>query len=431
MKKNSKRRRKKALLRLQYVLTGAAVLCVAVIALLLVYSMQDNEISGPGSDAGSALLVSGENAFVAAGEDAVSASDENNLEENRSAETEKTEKTEKEDAGAQSNETGLLSPKELAAEPGVSRIRIVLDPGHGGPGITDEQELGAKYRDTFEKYLTLKIAQAAGAELSTYGNVEVLYTRESDKALTLKERAAYAKSVGADYLISLHLNASEEHNFFGSEVFTSAFGSYYAWGKGVGDPVLSRLVGDGFVSKGVKTRLGSKGADYYGIIRESKALRIPAIIIEHGYMDQDDDWARMNTDEKLAELGKCDAAGIAAFFGLQKGKNLPELPTTDTPEPVSSPVRPDTTDPINVYYTLTRQDTANARITLHAEDPDSRVMYYDYSTDAGATWSKLYLWQEGTGDDIPFTIPVTEAEEPNLLIRAYNTYELRTEAVKK
>ena len=90
-----------------------------------------------------------------------------------------------------------LSPEELAAESGVPRIRIVLDPGHGGPGTTDEQELGAKYRDTFEKYLTLKIAQAAGQELSTYGNVEVLYTRETDKALTLKERAAYAKAVDA------------------------------------------------------------------------------------------------------------------------------------------------------------------------------------------------------------------------------------------
>ena len=91
----------------------------------------------------------------------------------------------------------------------------------------------------------------------------------------------------------------------------------------------------------------------------------------------------MDTDEKLVQLGKSDAAGIAAFFGLQKGKNLPELPAADTTEPVSSPVRPDTTDPVNVYYTLTRQDTANAQITLHAEDPDSRVMYYDYSTDAG------------------------------------------------
>ena len=329
MKKNSKRRRKKALLRLQYVLTGAAVLCVAVIALLLVYSMQDNEISGPGSDAGSALLASGGNVFVAAGEDAASASDEKELEENGSTETEGTEK---EDADAQSNETGLLSPEELAAEPGVPRIRIVLDPGHGGPGTTDEQELGAKYRDTFEKYLTLKIARAAGQELSTYGNVEVLYTRETDKALTLKERAAYAKAVDGDCLISFHLNASEEHNFFGSEVFTSAFGTYYAFGKGMGDQVLKQLEADGFVSKGVKTRLGRKGSDYYGVIRESKEQGIPAIIIEHGYMDQDGDWSRMDTDEKLAELGKCDAAGIAAFFGLQKGKNLPELPAAATTE---------------------------------------------------------------------------------------------------
>lgn len=136
------------------------------------------------------FLASGGNVFMAAGEDAASASDEKELEENGNAETEGTEK---EDADAQSNETGLLSPEELAAEPRVPRIRIVLDPGHGGPGITDEQELGAKYRDTFEKDLTLKIAQAAGAELSAYGNVEVLYTRETDKALTLKQRGGLRK----------------------------------------------------------------------------------------------------------------------------------------------------------------------------------------------------------------------------------------------
>lgn len=108
-----------------------------------------------------------------------------------------------------------------------------------------------------------------------------------------------------------------------------------------------------------------------------------------------------------------------------------ELPDIDCVEPASSPVRPDTTDPVNVYYTLTRQDTANGQITLHAEDPDSRVMYYDYSMDGGDSWPKLYLWPEGTGEDITFTIPVTEGEESELLIRAYNTYELRTEAVKK
>lgn len=45
--------------------------------------------------------------------------------------------------------------------------------------------------------------------------------------------------------------------------------------------------------------------------------------------------------------------------------------------------------------------------------------------------SELYLWPEETGEDITFMLPVMEAEEAELLIRAYNTYELRTEAVKK
>lgn len=427
--KKSRNRRKRILLRLQHILTGAAVVCVAVIALLLVNALRGNEISGPGRTAGSALFASGGERFVEAGEEArIMAEQQGEKAENvgtESADSEQ-EKTDTENT----TETGL-SPEKLAVEEGVPRIRIVLDPGHGGPGTTDEQELGAIYRDTYEKYLTLKIAKAAGAELSNYGNVEILYTRESDKALTLKERAAYARSVGADYLISLHLNASAEHNFFGSEVFTSAFGSYYARGKGIGDQVLAQLTGVGFVSKGVKTRLGSKGADYYGIIRESRALGIPAIIIEHGYMDQDEDWARMDTDEKLAALGRCDAAGIAAYFGLKKGENQAELPEIDRKEPASSPVRPDTTEPVNVYYTLTRRDAENVRITLHAEEPESRVMYYDYSTDGGTTYSRLFLWPEGSGNDITFTLPATASQEETLVIRAYNNYELRTEAERQ
>ena len=36
-------------------------------------------------------------------------------------------------------------------------------------------------------------------------------------------------------------------------------------------------------------------------------------------------------------------------------------------------------------------------ITLHAEEPESRVMYYDYSTDGGTTYSRLlsliHIWQ--------------------------------------
>ena len=301
------------------------------------------------------------------------------------------------------------------------RLRIVLDPGHGGPGTADEQELGAIYRDTYEKYLTLEIAHAMEEELSQYGNVEVFLTRDTDRALTLKERAVYAESVGADLLVSLHLNASLEHNFYGSEVFVSAFDWFYARGAGVGQSILNQLTDYGFVSKGVKTRLGSKGADYYGIIRECKSLGIPALIVEHGYMDEDSDWSRMCTAEALRNMGQRDARGVADYFGLIKGQSLSELPRLEEALP-AYPVRPDTTPPEEVWYRKERQKDGRQLITLHGTERESRVMYYDYSLDGGVTYSPLNLW--GTKETIQFYLPLTGEEE--LIFRVYNNYELWT-----
>lgn len=301
------------------------------------------------------------------------------------------------------------------------KLRIVLDPGHGGQGLKDEQELGAIYRDTYEKYLTLEIAMAMKEELSQYGNIEVFMTRDTDRALTLKDRAAYAESVDADLLVSLHLNASLEHNFYGSEVFVSAFDEFYARGAGVGESILKQLTDYGFVSKGVKTRLGSKG-DYYGIIRECRSLGIPALIVEHGYMDEDSDWDRLNTAEKLRNLGQRDGAGLAAYYGLEKGRVLTELPVIEETIPTAA-VHPDTTPPEEVWYKKERQGDGRWRITLHGTERESRVMYYDYSTDGGATYSKLFLW--GTGETIEFSLNLTGEEA--LSFRVYNNYELRTE----
>ncbi len=304
-------------------------------------------------------------------------------------------------------------------------LRIVLDPGHGGSGANEEQELGAMFRGTYEKYLTLEIAKALREELSQYGNIEIFMTRETDRALTLKERAEYAKAVDADLLVSLHLNASLEHNFYGSEIFVSAFGEYYAKGAGVGGQILEQLTDCGFVSKGVKTRLRSRGDDYYGIIRESRDLGIPAVLVEHGYMDEDSDWARMDTAEKLAGLGRRDAAGIAAFYGLKKGENLLQLCDTQVQFPENSPVQPDTTPPEEVWCSLRWQKESSAGFLLHAVEKESCVMYYDYSVDGGETYSSLKLWQGG--DIMEAECPVTGEEALRIRFRIYNNYELRTE----
>ena len=358
------------------------------------YAGQNGVTGRPGRNAGSAVLPSVEEKF-------------------REAVKQGEEKAEEESG-------------KYASDPAdAPKVRIVLDPGHGGPGYTDEQELGAVYRNTCEKFLTLVIAEALGKELSAYGNVEIFYTREQDQAMTLKERAAYAASVDADVLISLHLNASEEHNLFGSEVFVSAYDRDYAYGKGLGEKILGQLQDYGFASKGVKTRLGSHG-DYYGIIRECRSLGIPAVIVEHGYMDEDRDWTRMDSGEKLQEIGRRDAAGIAAYFGLEKGRTLAEPAEPELVLPGQSPVQPDVTAPEDVWYTLIWREEGLADITLHASEPESRLMYYDWSLDGGETYQPLELW---TGSDsMTFSLELDASQEQSLVIRVYNNYELRTEA---
>ena len=417
MKKRRRRRRRAGFRKLPVFLLMAVL---AAAAALGIHQIMRGEC-GPGSDAGSAVLMGAGGRIEEAVRDT----------EERQETQQKLQEPAEEMTGAEqtAQDLGADSSGKYVSDPEAApKLRIVLDPGHGGPGITDEQELGAIYRNTYEKYLTLEIARALGEELSQYGNVEIFYTRESDTALTLKERAAYAASVDADVLISLHLNASREHNLFGSEVFVSAYGEKYAYGSGLGSRILSELVDYGFASKGVKTRLGSHG-DYYGIIRECGSLGIPAIIVEHGYMDEDRDWGRMDSEEELQELGRRDAAGIAAYFGLEKGRTLAELMEPELELPEISPVQPDITPPEDVWYTLSRVSENSAEITLYAEEPESSLMYYDYSLDGGETWQSAQEWTEE--GPVTFAAEISASQESDLIVRAYNTYELRTEAERR
>lgn len=324
---------------------------------------------------------------------------------------------------AAENGSGLTSEEDNVV------VRIVLDAGHGGPGTEDVSELGATYQGLYEKDLTLVLAMAVGAELSTYGNVEVYYTRTEDTAMSLAERADYAALVGADYLISIHLNASEQHNFYGSEVFTSAFGNEAVYGQCLGKSILNELVDYGFTSKGVKTRLGSSGSDYYGIIRRCREYGIPAIIVEHGYMDEVTDWARMDSPEELSEIAVKDAQGIASFVGLKKGEVQTALPDPDLSSYSSALVLPDTTAPESAAYTLTRVDASTVQVTVSAVENESSLLYYGYSTDGGITWARLGLFLDGA-DSATFSISLPEEQEGNLRVVVYNNYELSTEAVR-
>ncbi len=83
--------------------------------------------------------------------------------------------------------------------------RVVLDPGHGGhdPGAAGPQGL-------LEKDVTLDVAHRAAPLLARELGVSTLLTRDADVFVALDERTARANAFGADLLISIHCNASED-----------------------------------------------------------------------------------------------------------------------------------------------------------------------------------------------------------------------------
>ena len=61
--------------------------------------------------------------------------------------------------------------------------KVVLDPGHGG------KDPGCVYRNYYEKDVTLGIAKKLGELIrKNYPDVEVIYTRSTDKYVELADR---------------------------------------------------------------------------------------------------------------------------------------------------------------------------------------------------------------------------------------------------
>ncbi|WP_167930582.1 N-acetylmuramoyl-L-alanine amidase [Olsenella sp. SW781] len=215
-----------------------------------------------------------------------------------------------------------------------SSLVIALDPGHGG---YDSGAVGVN--GVHEADLTWKIANYCRDELVNEYGAKVVFTRGQNENPSLKERAQRAADAGAGVLVSIHLNSTGSGAAYGSEIYVPNNHGYdtetHSVGVDLAEKIIDQLAALGLHDRGVKTRDyetgniydantdGSTSKDYYGIIRESRALGIPGIIVEHAFIDNVSDYNNyLSSDAKLKALGVADATGIAQQFGLSK--NLEE-----------------------------------------------------------------------------------------------------------
>lgn len=298
------------------------------------------------------------------------------------------------DDGDELAESGSIEEAASAAVAAASRSRaanpeksgplvIALDPGHVGVSS------GAVANGASEANATWKIAQFCKAELDTYQNVTAVFTVTPDdrwgSSSELRERVQRALNQGADVLVSLHLNSTGVGNAYGAEVWAPHNTSYnnetHAVGTDLGNQILSQLEKLGLANRGVKFRWidpdpkfdypdGSNG-DYYGIIREARKSNLPAIIVEHAFLDNWSDYNNfLNSDAKLQSLGIADARGIANYYGLSYAEGtvyrLYYAPTLDHHYTMDA----------NEYQVLGARGWIQEGIAWHSDDKDHGVPVY-------------------------------------------------------
>ena len=209
---------------------------------------------------------------------------------------------------------------------------IALDPGHGGA------DSGATANGLKESDVTWKIAQACKAELENYSGVTVVLTRSQNEYTNdsnggLRLRVQRAIDQGAKVFVSIHINSngSSGDSANGAEVFYPSSSSYnketHETGKELSQNILEELEALGLKNRGIKVRYSSNNSrypdgslrDYYGVIANAREMGIPGVIVEHAFITNPGDNAKLKDDNFLVKLGMADAQGIAKTYGLSKG----------------------------------------------------------------------------------------------------------------
>jgi N-acetylmuramoyl-L-alanine amidase len=210
----------------------------------------------------------------------------------------------------------VLRPNRIAnAKP---LTTVVLDPGHGGNDSGTTTALGN------EKTYTLDVALAARDQLSRAGfNVEL--TRSGDENLSLVERVAFANRFQDAVFISIHFNSApggagvETYVLAPADVPTNtateehpASTDTQAYPGNDHDPANIALAAavQGAILSRVSVFDRAVRHARFQVLRE---IRIPAVLVEAGFLNDPTEGAKIASPHYRRELGLAIADAVVTY----------------------------------------------------------------------------------------------------------------------
>lgn len=177
--------------------------------------------------------------------------------------------------------------------------KIYIDAGHGG---TDPGAVGNGLR---EKDLTLTISKKIADILKGY-DCSVKLSRTGDQTLSLKQRTDDANKWGADYLLSVHINAGGG----------TGYEDFIYNGNVISNTVKYRDTMHTEIVKAlgnVRNR-GKKRANFH-MVRQSK---MPAMLTENMFIDTKADADKLKDSKFIDKIAQGHANGLIKAFSLKK-----------------------------------------------------------------------------------------------------------------
>ncbi len=304
----------------------------------------------------------------------------------------------------------IFSIKANAA-PKRKPIIIVIDAGHGGAST------GAEYFGLEEKDLNLVIARSLKATLEKFNDVEVYMTRKKDIDSSFSKRVDYAAAKKANYLISIHLNESEDHNRTGCEIMVPSDSKLSKKVMPMAEAVTEAMEEIGIIRGGIYSEVDEDGKDYYGLLRQASKNKIPTMIIEHLYMDREEYLPYFNNNDILETIGQRDAFAIARALKLSspyEEYSFENEPDIEYEQPLLITEKSFYPEAAELYIKESKQvSDTSCEITFGIKGTDSNhpLVSYRLSKDGGKTFGDSVPLNNGGTAEFHITAQNTETNK--------------------
>ncbi len=207
----------------------------------------------------------------------------------------------------------ILAQSMIPLEPVVEEVKkiIVINPGHQAVQDKEKEPLGPD-SDQMKNRVSSGTRGVASGIYEYVFNLDVSLTRTAHEvSISNRERAELANEAGADLFVSIHANGSENRNRKGIMAIYPSKENPYVGHLSDEFMKLSAILHDEMIKATGAESAGVQAMDNMVTLNWSK---VPATILELGYMSNEEEDLLLNTEGYQDKLVQGMVNGINRYF---------------------------------------------------------------------------------------------------------------------